>query len=919
MTHDSDATLRFLRHLWQPDDCLEARVIGADFARGNYIVAGQRYSKILAGWYDSPDALAVDAGRLRGVSGYVIANPVIPDMLACSANTLKVSKSTTRDEHIRCIRWLYLDFDANKPAADMSATQAELSTALAKRNAVLERFPDLAASAVWGCSGNGGWLLVRLPDYVNDDEHRALIARTVDHFADHHGADRKTKNPARLMPLVGTIKCKGSNVPDRPWRLVTMDSPDLPEGRTFDLKAFVADHVPDTPPSKAATATAGVSTSVPWSTAAGSSQGTPGAPSSLSDDYQRIYRAARYLDGLAPAVSGQGGHDQTFDAACALVVDFGLTKEQARPILATWNQRCEPPWSPAELEHKLDDADARPGPRGRLYESHKPDFVQNGRSGVPGASVPAVPAPPLGGVPANGEPPADLPPGHPGIPEPGDGDPLPPVGHEDNPHRIANWFLRECHNHPDGYTLRFWQDEFHQWIRGAYHPVSNKEIRGEVASWTHKDFERIYIAQMIAAAMAEDKKPPKPIPVTTNLTGHVVQAMSGIVQLKAAQYPSQPCWLDGEDGWAVPDVLPMRNAIVHIPSYLAGQPCTRQPTPRLFTAHVLGYDWQPDAPAPSRWLEFLKGIWPDDQQSIDALQEWFGLQLVPVTRHQKMFAFIGPPRAGKGVIASVMRAMVGPENCCGPTLSGLAETFGMQSLIGKLSAIIDDARLSGRSDHAVITERLLSISGEGTLDVRRMHRSQWTGVLSCRITLISNELPRLNDNSNALTNRFIILKFTQSHLGREDNTLKDQFMKELPGIVLWAIEGLRRLNDRGHFVQPESGQEIHEEMEDMASPIGSFVRDCCIVDQDETCTKDEAYLAWRQWCERNGRKEPGELNVFARNLRSVVPGMIARRLSKGGRQERVFKGVGLLPPESLVGSSVDSEPIRWEDEQGAPF
>jgi phage/plasmid-associated DNA primase len=35
-----------------------------------------------------------------------------------------------------------------------------------------------------------------------------------------------------------------------------------------------------------------------------------------------------------------------------------------------------------------------------------------------------------------------------------------------------------------------------------------------------------------------------------------------------------------------------------------------------------------------------------------------------------------------------------------------------------------------------------------------------------------------------------------------------KLLAELPGILLWAIEGWRRLNGRGHFVVPRSSREL---------------------------------------------------------------------------------------------------------------
>lgn len=75
-----------------------------------------------------------------------------------------------------------------------------------------------------------------------------------------------------------------------------------------------------------------------------------------ADREQQIRRARAYLAAIEGAISGQRGHDRTFRAACVLTHKFGLTFEEAWPLLLEWNQVCEPPWSERELAHKLSDA-----------------------------------------------------------------------------------------------------------------------------------------------------------------------------------------------------------------------------------------------------------------------------------------------------------------------------------------------------------------------------------------------------------------------------------------------------------------------------------------------------------------------------------------------------------------------------------
>lgn len=69
-----------------------------------------------------------------------------------------------------------------------------------------------------------------------------------------------------------------------------------------------------------------------------------------------VRRARGYLATVEGAISGQRGHDKTFRVACVLTHKFGLSFEQAWPLFKEWNEQCEPPWSDAELTHKLKDA-----------------------------------------------------------------------------------------------------------------------------------------------------------------------------------------------------------------------------------------------------------------------------------------------------------------------------------------------------------------------------------------------------------------------------------------------------------------------------------------------------------------------------------------------------------------------------------
>ena len=68
-----------------------------------------------------------------------------------------------------------------------------------------------------------------------------------------------------------------------------------------------------------------------------------------------IDQARRYLAAMPGAISGNGGHSQTYKGAVALMHGFQLDRAEAIDLMKEYNQRCSPPWSDRELEHKLDE------------------------------------------------------------------------------------------------------------------------------------------------------------------------------------------------------------------------------------------------------------------------------------------------------------------------------------------------------------------------------------------------------------------------------------------------------------------------------------------------------------------------------------------------------------------------------------
>jgi putative DNA primase/helicase len=316
-------------------------------------------------------------------------------------------------------------------------------------------------------------------------------------------------------------------------------------------------------------------------------------------------------------------------------------------------------------------------------------------------------------------------------------------------------------------------------------------------------------------------------------------------------------------------------------------------TPAFFSLNAFDFAFEPEAPPPAEWLRFLASLWPDDPEAIETLQEWCGYCLTTDTRQQKSLLIVGPKRSGKGTIARVLTKLLGQPNVCGPTLASLSQTFGLAPLIRKQLVIISDARLGGRADQHAIAERLLSISGEDGITIDRKYLEPWTGTLPARFMIMTNELPEIADASGAFASRFIVLTMQRSFFGIEDHGLTARLLGELPGILNWAIEGWRRLQERGHFRQPASSAEAIQELEDLSSPVGAFLRERCETGPGLDVPCALLFAHWRVWCEDQGRDYPGNVQAFGRKLKAACRAIKTIQPRVDGGRERRYEGIGI--------------------------
>lgn len=444
------------------------------------------------------------------------------------------------------------------------------------------------------------------------------------------------------------------------------------------------------------------------------------------------------------------------------------------------------------------------------------------------------------------------------------------------PMEHARQFLESLYTCEEGVKLVHYADDWYVYRGTHYEQIEEATIRAAIYQFLDRCQKTDRRGNLIPFA-------PNPASVSAAL-----DATKALTHLRNAPNTKPPVWLAGyENGRPeAGKLISVENGLFHLEESVL-----LPHSLGFFTQNSLPFSYDPAATCPT-WESFLSQLWERDTESIQCLQEMFGYVLSGDTRQQKFFNLIGPRRSGKGTINKVLVALLGQHNTVAPELGELCDTFGLQPWLGKLLASFTDARAPDRNRNAVVSQ-LLRIVGGDTVTVNRKNKESWNGYLPTRIVVYSNEVLQLTENSNALTGRMIVLKMTHSFYGREDTDLATKLMKELSGIFNWAMEGEhRRVSRGGHFLQPKSGLELLEVMEELSNPLKIFIEDVLILDSAGEVDKDELFAVFKHWAHRKSINPGTDLTFKRRFMAATQDKQIESTVSRvNGERRNVYRGV----------------------------
>lgn len=453
----------------------------------------------------------------------------------------------------------------------------------------------------------------------------------------------------------------------------------------------------------------------------------------------------------------------------------------------------------------------------------------------------------------------------------------PTIFEDDIAYTIAEEWLKREKTKKGKLNLRLFRKEFVEFTGQCYEGISDEKIHGELyrflARKKHLNKDGTVVQYKPTRAKIYD----------------VRDACNAFCLVDA----DPPTWLCSDKTKPSPSrLITFHNGVLDIDKYSKGEICLYKPSPDLFTFTVLPYDFNQEINS-TIWIKFLGEIFNGDQEKIKLLQQWFGYNCVPDMSYEKLMLFTGCPRSGKSTTLETLQAMLGDRNCCETSFQALAGAFGYQPLIGKLSAIIGDAKSPRAGEAEAVLEKVLHITGGDAVSVNRKNMNALPLIrLFCRFTIAMNDLPAFTDHSRALEYRTNMLTFENSYVGHEDRGLKARLRNEAAtgGIINWALEGLKSLYQSNNFSLPQSSEKALQTFRELVSPCQVFVEQCITKHEGLFESTDFLYELWRWWCKREGRNE-GLKATFMRSLIASLPGLKLVRSRKGIKQEKIALGI----------------------------
>lgn len=316
----------------------------------------------------------------------------------------------------------------------------------------------------------------------------------------------------------------------------------------------------------------------------------------------------------------------------------------------------------------------------------------------------------------------------------------------------------------------------------------------------------------------------------------------------------------------------------------------KEHSPEFISVNQIPVPWVPGATC-HRIENFLHEVLPTD--AIDFMFEVIGLALYVGNPMRVAVLLIGPGRNGKSVLLRVLVALLGSANVSNVPLQAFGEhRFATAELFRKLANIYGD--LDARAIRQ--TDAFKTLTGEDLVFAERKMRDPFAFRSYALPIFSANEAPMSADQSQAWFDRWVIVPMHRRIADDQvDPKLAEKLTTstELEGLLGQAVQGLRRLLERGRFEIPASVQESRDAYREKLDSVAAFLVDECVTEPNTWAARGALFQAYTMWCRRMTRI-PVTSGAFYDAIRDRFAGRVEERKRHGVRG---FVGIGLSAQE----------------------
>ena len=314
--------------------------------------------------------------------------------------------------------------------------------------------------------------------------------------------------------------------------------------------------------------------------------------------------------------------------------------------------------------------------------------------------------------------------------------------------------------------------------------------------------------------------------------------------------------------------------------------------PDYFSSYELGVTYNPASKDKcSRFLQFLSET-IKTPEVIAQVQEFFGYCFLRKNPFAKCLLLLGPGSDGKSTLISLLREMIGPENCASVSFAEMEDQFLRSSLYQKTVNISTEV-----GSKAIESPYFKAITSGDPVNAAFKHKNTFTFVPYCKQIFAANKMPRVLDNSDGFFRRILPIKFKQQFLEGAKNTdpfLSEKLLAEKSEIFHWALAGLNRLLKNRQFTRCEETDELLMEYKRLNNPVICFCQDVCEVSANEQASKEVLFSTYETYCRKNGYRAYSRENFF-RELYVAHSSLTSWRPRKGNPNRLPFvKGLKIV-------------------------